>query len=108
MSMFKVAIHYGADDRGYVAYDTETKELSVSLPNQEWADKVSAFLKQDHSIAHAMGLDTYQELDQYPILDRYQELDIDPLESLGNLKLALTRLWEATEVQVDWSRPVED
>jgi hypothetical protein len=94
--MFKVAIHYGADDRGYVAYDTETKELSVSLPNQEWADKVSAFLKQDHSIAHAMGLDTYQEL------------DIDPLESLGNLKLALTRLWEATEVQVDWSRPVED
>ena len=96
MSMFKVAIHYGADDRGYVAYDTETKELSVSLPNQEWADKVSAFLKQDHSIAHAMGLDTYQEL------------DIDPLESLGNLKLALTRLWEATEVQVDWSRPVEN
>lgn len=96
MSMFKVAIHYGADDRGYVAYDTETKELSVSLPNQEWADKVSAFLKQDHSIAHAMGLDTYQEL------------DIDPLESLGNLKLALTRLWETTEVQVDWSRPVED
>lgn len=96
MSMFKVAIHYGADDRGYVAYDTETKELSVSLPNQEWADKVSAFLKQDHSIAHAMGLDTYQKL------------DIDPLESLGNLKLALTRLWEATEVQVDWSRPVED
>ena len=96
MSMFKVAIHYGADDRGYVAYDTETKELSVSLPNQDWADKVSAFLKQDHSIAHAMGLDTYQEL------------DIDPLESLGNLKLALTRLWEATEVQVDWSRPVED
>ena len=96
MSMFKVAIHYGADDRGYVAYDTETKELSVSLPNQEWADKVSAFLKQDHSIAHAMGLDTYQEL------------DIDPLESLGNLKLALTRLWEDTEVQVDWSRPVED
>lgn len=96
MSMFKVAIHYGADDRGYVAYDTETKDLSVSLPNQEWADKVSAFLKQDHSIAHAMGLDTYQEL------------DIDPLESLGNLKLALTRLWEATEVQVDWSRPVED
>lgn len=96
MSMFKVAIHYGADDRGYVAYDTETKELSVSLPNQEWADKVSAFLKQDHSIAHAMGLDTYQEL------------DIDPLKSLGNLKLALTRLWEATEVQVDWSRPVED
>jgi len=94
--MFKVAIHYGADDRGYVAYDTETKELSVSLPNQEWADKVSAFLKQDHSIAHAMGLDTYQEL------------DINPLESLGNLKLALTRLWEATEVQVDWSRPVED
>ncbi|MCF0154858.1 MAG: hypothetical protein HUJ84_03950 [Veillonella sp.] len=95
MSMFKVAIHYGADERGFVAYDTETKELTVTLPEQEWADKVTAFLKQDHSIAHAMGLDTYQQL------------EIDPLESLGNLKLALTRLWEATEVQVDWSRPVD-
>ena len=95
MSMFKVAIHYGADERGFVAYDTETKELTVTLPEQEWADKVTAFLKQDHSIAHAMGLDTYQQL------------EIDPLESLGNLKLALTRLWEATEVQVDWSRTVD-
>lgn len=96
MSMFKVAIHYGADDRGFVAYDTDTKEVKVSLPDPVWADKVMAFLKQDHLIAHAMGLDTYQEL------------DIDPLESLGNLKLALTRLWEATDVQVDWSRPVEE
>ena len=27
------------------------------------------------------------------------------LESLENFKLALTRMWEAIDVQVDWSRP---
>jgi hypothetical protein len=29
------------------------------------------------------------------------------LASVENLKIALTRLWEATQVHVDWSRPVE-
>ena len=29
------------------------------------------------------------------------------VESLENLKLALTVMWERTDVQVDWSRPVE-
>ena len=38
-------------------------------------------------------------------LDTYERLTVKPLESLDNLKLALTRMWEAIDVQVDWSRP---
>ena len=32
---------------------------------------------------------------------------IDPLANEESLKLALTRLWNATKVHVDWSRPVD-
>ena len=65
----------------------------VSRPEQEWADKVLAYLNDEHAIEHATGLDTYERL------------TVKPLESLDNFKLALTRMWEAIDVQVDWSRP---
>jgi len=85
MSLFRVAIHYGVNSNGFLSYDTETKTVSVDLPEQEWVDKVIAYLNNEHAIEHATGLDTYERLD--------------------NLKLALTRMWEAIDVQVDWSRP---
>jgi len=50
-------------------------------------------VNDEHAIEHATGLDTYERL------------TVKPLESLDNLKLALTRMWEAIDVQVDWSRP---
>ena len=80
MSLFRVAIHYGINSNGFLSYDTETKKVSVELPEQEWADKVIAYLNDE-------------------------QLNVNPLESLDNLKLALTRMWEAIDVQVDWSRP---
>ena len=94
MSLFRVAIHYGINSNGFLTYDTEAKTVSVELPEQEWADKVIAYLNDEHAIEHATGLDTYERL------------NVKPLESLDNLKLALTRMWEAIDVQVDWSRPV--
>ena len=93
MSLFRVAIHYGINSNGFLSYDTEAKTVSVDLPEQEWADKVIAYLNDEHAIEHATGLDTYERL------------TVKPLESLDNLKLALTRMWEAIDVQVDWSRP---
>ena len=93
MSLFRVAIQYGINSNGFLSYDTETKTVSVDLPEQEWADKVIAYLNGEHAIEHATGLDTYERL------------NVKPLESLDNLKLALTRMWEAIDVQVDWSRP---
>ena len=32
---------------------------------------------------------------------------IDPTADVESFKTALTRLWEATDVHVDWSRPVD-
>lgn len=93
MSMFRVAIHYGVNSNGFLSYDTDTKTVSVDLPEQEWVDKVLAYLNAEHVIQHATGLDTYEQR------------NVKPLDSLDNLKLALTRMWEATDVQVDWSRP---
>ena len=50
-----------------------------------------------------------QERYRYEFISRshplYERLTVKPLESLDNLKLALTRMWEAIDVQVDWSRP---
>ena len=85
MSLFRVAIHYGINSNGFLSYDTETKTVSVDLPEQEWVDKVIAYLNDEHAIEHATGLDTYERLTVKP--------------------LALTRMWEAIDVQVDWSRP---
>ena len=93
MSIFRVAIHYGVNSNGFLSYDTDTKTVTVDLPEQEWVDKVRAYLNEERAIENATGLDTYERL------------NVKPLESLDNLKLALTRMWEAIDVQVDWSRP---
>ncbi|WP_251424665.1 hypothetical protein [Veillonella agrestimuris] len=93
MSMFRVAIHYGVNSNGFLSYDVDTKTVTVDLPEQEWIDKVLTYLNTEHEIKHATSIDTYETL------------QVKPLESLDNLKLALTRMWEAIDVQVDWSRP---
>ena len=70
------------NSNGFLFYDTEAKTVSVEVPEQEWADKVLAYLNDKHAIEHATGLDTYERL------------NVKPLESLDNLKLALTRMWD--------------
>ncbi|MDY3974760.1 MAG: hypothetical protein SOY76_09075 [Veillonella caviae] len=89
------AIHYGVDEKGYIAFNKETKDVEVVLPAEEWQQKVWSYLHTVQQIEKATGLDTYETI------------TIAPLESLENLKLALTLMWERTDVQVDWSRPVE-
>ena len=93
MSIFRVAIHYGVNSNGVLSYDTDTKIVRIDLPEQEWIDKVRAYLNEEHTIENATGLDTYERV------------QVKPLESLENFKLALTRMWGAIDVQVDWSRP---
>ena len=93
MSIFRVAIHYGVNSNGFLSYDTDTKTVTVDLPEQEWVDKVRAYLNEERAIENATGLDTYERV------------QVKPLDSLDNFKLALTRMWEAIDVQVDWSRP---
>ena len=50
--------------------------MSVDLPEQEWVDKVIAYLTTKHAIEHATGLDTYERL------------TVKPLESLDNHKIS--------------------
>lgn len=95
MAMYYVSIHYGTNQCGYLGYHTETKELEVKLPEAEWETKVRQYLQETRVIKNATGLNTYDSM------------EVAPLSSLENLKLALTRMWEAIGVQVDWSRPVE-
>ncbi len=92
---FSVAISY-KDNLGYIEYDAENKKVVVHLAEEEGKKKAEEFLNQVHEI----------EIPHETLLDFTAE-KIDPQADPKSLEIALTRLWEATGVHVDWSRPVE-
>lgn len=92
---FSVAISYG-DSLGYVEYDADEKKIAVVLDDEEGKKKAEEFLSRVHEI----------QIPHETLLDFTSE-KIDPAESAENLQIVLTRMWEATGVHVDWSRPVE-
>lgn len=92
---FSVAISYG-ENLGYVEYDDAQKKIIVVLDNEEGRRKAEDFLTQIHEI----------KIPHETLLDFTAE-EINPQADVESLKIALTRLWEATGVHVDWSRPVE-
>jgi hypothetical protein len=91
---FRVAIHY-LNAYGYIEYDPDTKKLSVILPDEGKRQEVETYLTTQRvlQVAHETLLD-------------FRELKTVPTESLENLKLCLTRMWEQTGVLVDWSYSV--
>lgn len=93
-NLFRVGIHY-LNDYGYIEYDPDTKKVMVKLADDAKRKEVESYLATQHvfRVAHKTLLD-------------FEELKTVPTESLENLKLCLTRLWEATDVLVDWSRPI--
>ncbi len=92
---FSVAISYG-DNLGYVEYDSATKKVNVVLGDEEGKQRAEKFLTAIHEI----------KIPHETLLDFTTE-KIDPRADVESLKITLTRLWEATGVHVDWSRPVE-
>ena len=94
-NIYSVAISYG-DDLGYIDYDKENKTAKVTLASDEGKQKTEEFLSEVHNI----------EVPHETLLDFTVE-KIEPLESVENFQLTLTKLWEATGVHVDWSRPVD-
>ena len=92
---YSVAISYG-DDLGYIEYNENSKTAKVTISNEDGKSKTENFLNKIHEI----------EVPHETLLDFTVE-QINPLESIKNFQLALTRLWEATGVHVDWSRPVD-
>lgn len=92
--LFKVAIRYN-DQYGRIEYNPETKEASVIHPDEAKCREALEYLATPKTINAA----------QAHLLD-FKHVTIVPTDNLDNFKLALTRIWEATEVFVDWSRPV--
>ena len=91
---FKVVIHFSAE-YGQITYDQQEKTVRVELADSEKKRAVEQYLSGPHVIEDADGED----------LRTFHAKNIDPMESLASLKLALTRMWFHTGVYVDWSRP---
>ena len=92
---FSVAISY-KENLGYVEYDAAEKKIKVVLNDEEGRSKAENFLSQVHTVA----------IPHQTLLD-FTEEKIDPTADAESLQIVLTRLWEATGVHVDWSRPVD-
>lgn len=92
---FSVAISFKGS-LGWVEYDEATRKVIVTLGDDEGRALAESFLTTPHKI----------KIPHETLLD-FTEENIDPNASAENLKLVLTRLWEATGVHVDWSRPVD-
>ena len=92
---FSVAISYNGS-LGYVEYDDAQKKINVVLADDDGRKKAEDFLAQIHEI----------KIPHDTLLDFTAE-KINPQADVESLQIALTRLWEATGVHVDWSRPVD-
>ena len=92
---FSVAIHYG-DILGYIEYDGDAKKAVVTLADEEGRKKAEDYLAVPHEIA----------VPNMTLLD-FETKTIDPMADVRSFQIAMTRIWEETEVYVDWSRPVE-
>lgn len=91
--LYRVAVHY-ENDNGFIEYDPGSKQLNVILAAEAKKREVEQFLTAEHEINAPVH--TIQD---------FKKCLVKPVDSLQNLKLALTRLWQATGVHVDWSRP---
>ena len=81
---------------GWVEYDTEAKTVKVFLSDEKAVADAEKFLSEKHKI----------NIPPDSLLD-FVEKEIDPLADVESFQTVLTRLWENTDVHVDWSRPVD-
>ncbi|MGI6093263.1 MAG: hypothetical protein GX348_05690 [Veillonellaceae bacterium] len=91
--VYRVAVHYG-NDNGFVEYNLETKTIKVKLANDAKRREAEEYLAKEHTIAVA-GAD----------IRDFEARQVIASQDVESFKLALTRMWEATDVHVDWSRP---
>ena len=92
---YSVAISYG-DVLGWIDYDAASRSATVNLSDEKGRTAVEEFLAADHEV----------EVPHETLMDFTKET-VTPLADRGSFELALTRLWNETSVQVDWSRPVD-
>lgn len=92
---FSVAISYN-NALGWIDYDADAHKAEVHLDDAKGKELTEAYLSTTHQIT----------IPHQTLMDFTHET-IDPLADEDSFKLALTRLWNKTQVHVDWSRPVE-
>ncbi|MDD6133120.1 MAG: hypothetical protein PUB49_00205 [Selenomonadaceae bacterium] len=92
---FSVAISYN-NTLGWIDYDADAHKAEVHLDDEKGKALVEEYLGKTHEIMvpHKTLMDFTHET-------------VDPLAEEASFKLAITRLWNATQVHVDWSRPVD-
>ena len=94
MSTFSVTLNYNCN-YGFVEYNEESKTAVVTRPVAEAKAAVEKFL------ATPLTLD----VPQGETIRDFVTKTLDPLASLENFKVCLTRLWGPTGVRVEWSMP---
>jgi len=92
---YSVAIQY-KKELGYIEYDAKKKVTLVVLDDEIKRRAVEGYLEKTHEIGVP-----------YENLRDFRKKSINPTADVESFKIALTRLWEATDVHVDWSRPVD-
>ena len=91
----KVALDYKNQD-GYACYDETAKTIEIVLEDEAKRLEVISFLDQPHLIA-VPGAKCNE-----PYINR----TVEAKNSREDFELALSRLWEKTEVLVQWSRRI--
>ena len=93
--IYSVAISYG-EVLGWIDYDSAAKKATVNLADDKGRAAVEDFLHRSHEV----------DMPHETLMDFTKETVV-PLADTDSFELALTRLWNVTGVQVDWSRPVD-
>ena len=94
MSTFSVTLNYNCN-YGFVEYNEESKTAVVTLPVAEAKAAVEKFLTTPLTL----------DVPQGETIRDFVTKTLDPLASLENFKVCLTRLWGPTGVRVEWSMP---
>ena len=95
MSNYAVTLNYQCN-YGYVEYNAESKTASVKLDVAEARATVEKYLLTPLTL----------DVPQGETIRDFVTKNLEPLASLENFKVALTRLWGKTGVRVEWSMPV--
>ena len=92
---FSVAISY-EKALGWIDFDAASHKATINLDNAEGKKLVEDYLSTTHKI----------NVPHKTLMDFTEEI-VNPLADIESFQTAITRLWNETQVHVDWSRPVD-
>lgn len=91
--MKNIAIYTDNEERGYVHYEEDTKEVLVSFSNEQIRRKIYKYLTTEREFI----LPASSEIGDY-----MKHITV-PTENLGFFELSLCEMYHSIGVHVDWS-----